>query len=252
MKKSLLIVGLVALAVSCQKKEQLIEVDVPSVNGDANNTSSNHPDQVIAKQGAFKMQGLAYGYQELEPYIDAKTVEIHYSKHHLGYCDNLNDAVRGTEWEAKSIEETLTNLNLEDTALRNNAGGYYNHNLYWDIVAPKKGGKPTGKIAEYINRDFGSFENFKHLYKTTAMKLFGSGWVWLVVKSDGTLAITTSINQDNPLMPNAEIKGYPLLNTDLWEHSYYLKYANNRGEYIDNFFNLINWDKVNYRINLKQ
>ena len=252
MKRTILLLTAITsfAVISCNKKEELIEVQVPSTNIADSAPADSDPKAVVANQGAFQMKGLNYGYNDLEPYMDGQTVETHYSKHHLGYCNKLNDAVKGTPLETMSIEEILRGLDLKNSTLRNNAGGYYNHNIFWEILGPKAGGRPTGKIAELINRDFGNFDAFKTQFTETSKSLFGSGWVWLVYQNDGTLKITTSINQDNPLMPNAETKGYPLMNIDVWEHAYYLKYKNERPKYIDSFWQLIDWSKVEYRLSL--
>ncbi|WP_317618255.1 superoxide dismutase [Paenimyroides aestuarii] len=252
MKKNVLLLTGIAsfLLFSCKDKEEMIEVEVPSATTTEATPVNGDPKTVVANQGAFQMKGLNYGYNDLEPYMDAQTVETHYSKHHLGYCNKLNDAVKGTPLETMSIEEILNGLDLKNSALRNNAGGYYNHNIFWEIIGPKAGGKPTGKVAELINKDFGSFDAFKTQFTDAAKGLFGSGWVWLVYQNDGTLKITTTTNQDNPLMPNAEVKGYPLMNIDVWEHAYYLKYKNERPKYIENFWQLIDWSKVEYRMSL--
>lgn len=239
------------LLAACQNKEQITEVDVPTRDSLTVETPEGSPKDVVAAEGAFKMLGLKYDYNALEPFMDAKTVEIHYGKHHLGYCNKLNDAIKGTPMETMAIEQILAELDVNNSTLRNNAGGYYNHNLFWDILAPNKGGDAQGKVAELITRDFESFENFKTAFKKAGTDLFGSGWVWLILKDNGSLAITTTANQDNPLMPNATEKGLPILGMDVWEHAYYLKYKNNRGEYIDNFFKLIDWDQVNYRLSLQ-
>ncbi len=252
MKKSILILTAVTSLVlfSCKNKEEMTEVQVPSANAKDSIPAEGDPKSVVANQGAFQMKGLNYGYNDLEPYMDGQTVETHYGKHHLGYCNKLNDAVKGTPLETMSIEEILKGMDLKNSALRNNAGGYYNHNIFWEIIGPKAGGRPTGKVAELINKDFGSFDTFKTQFSDAAKGLFGSGWVWLVYQNDGTLKITTSINQDNPLMPNAEVKGYPLMNIDVWEHAYYLKYKNERPKYIENFWQLVDWNKVEYRLSL--
>jgi superoxide dismutase, Fe-Mn family len=250
MKQILLPVLAGALFFSCQKKEEMIEVDVPTRDSIAVETTEGSPKEIQANEGAFKMLGLKYGYADLEPYMDAKTIETHYGKHHLGYCNKLNDAVKGTPMETMSIEQILQGLDLENKALRNNAGGYYNHNLFWDIIGKNKGGNPTGQINDLIVRDFQSFDAFKTAFKKAGTDVFGSGWVWLILKDNGTLAITTTANQDNPLMPNAAEKGLPILGMDVWEHAYYLKYKNNRADYIDNFFKLIDWEQVNYRLSL--
>ena len=252
MKRNILLLTAVTsfLLFSCKNKEEMTEVQVPSATAKDSIPAKGDPKSVVANQGAFQMKGLNYGYNDLEPYMDGKTVETHYGKHHLGYCNKLNDAVKGTPLETMSIEEILKGMDLKNSALRNNAGGYYNHNIFWEILAPKAGGRPTGKIAELINKDFGSFDQFKTQFTDAAKGLFGSGWVWLVYQNDGTLKITTSINQDNPLMPNAEVKGYPLINIDVWEHAYYLKYKNERPKYIENFWQLVDWSKVEYRLSL--
>lgn len=252
MKRNILLLTAVTsfLLFSCKNKEEMTEVQVPSATAKDSIPAKGDPKSVVANQGAFQMKGLNYGYNDLEPYMDGKTVETHYGKHHLGYCNKLNDAVKGTPLETMSIEEILKGMDLKNSALRNNAGGYYNHNIFWEILAPKAGGRPTGKIAELINKDFGNFDQFKTQFTDAAKGVFGSGWVWLVYQNDGTLKITTSINQDNPLMPNAEVKGYPLMNIDVWEHAYYLKYKNERPKYIENFWQLVDWSKVEYRLSL--
>ncbi len=252
MKRNILLLTAVTsfLLFSCKNKEEMTEVQVPSATAKDSIPAKGDPKSVVANQGAFQMKGLNYGYNDLEPYMDGQTVETHCGKHHLGYCNKLNDAVKGTPLETMSIEEILKGMDLKNSALRNNAGGYYNHNIFWEILGPKAGGRPTGKVAELINKDFGNFDQFKTQFSDAAKGVFGSGWVWLVYQNDGTLKITTSINQDNPLMPNAEVKGYPLMNIDVWEHAYYLKYKNERPKYIENFWQLVDWSKVEYRLSL--
>ena len=193
---------------------------------------------------AFELPKLNYSFDALEPYIDAKTMEIHYGKHHNGYTNNLNNAISGTELESKTIEEILKNLDLDNMALRNNAGGYFNHNLFWEIMGPNCGGNPSGEISEAINSNFNSFENFKEEFKKAAATRFGSGWAWLCVLGDGKFEICSTPNQDNPLMENS-CGGNPILCLDVWEHAYYLNYQNRRPDYIEAFFSLINWDEVN-------
>ena len=193
---------------------------------------------------AFELPKLNYSFDALEPHIDAKTMEIHYGKHHNGYTNNLNNAISGTELESKTIEEILKNLDLDNMALRNNAGGYFNHNLFWEIMGPNCGGNPSGEISEAINSNFNSFENFKEEFKKAAATRFGSGWAWLCVVGDGKLEICSTPNQDNPLMENS-CGGNPILCLDVWEHAYYLNYQNRRPDYIEAFFSLINWDEVN-------
>ena len=194
---------------------------------------------------AFELPKLKYSYDSLEPHIDSKTMEIHHGKHHAGYTNNLNNAISGSELENHSIEEILKNLNMENSALRNNAGGYYNHNLFWDILSPSGGGKPNGRLLESINNGFESFENFKEEFSKAAATRFGSGWAWLCVHENGTLKVCSTANQDNPLMPGIGFDGFPILGIDVWEHAYYLNYQNRRPDYINAFFNVINWEKVN-------
>lgn len=235
---------------NCTKKEELYEVEIPDSIYQTEETK-NSPKDVIAKDGAFKMKGLNYEYNGLEPQIDAQTVELHYSKHHLNYLEKLNELVKGTPLENQSIEEILISIDPENQALIYNAGGYYNHNLYWEILNKDSNSKPTGKIANLIQRDFGSLDNFKSQFKKAGANVLGSGWVWLILTGQENLKIVSTNNQNNPLMPFESMKGYPLLNLDLWEHAYYLKYKNNKQEYIDNYFNLIDWEKINYRIELQ-
>ena len=195
---------------------------------------------------AFELPKLNYAFDALEPNIDAKTMEIHYGKHHNGYTNNLNNIISGTDNEGKSIEDILNSLDLENKGLRNNGGGYYNHNLFWEIMGPNGGGDPSGEISESINSNFGSFENFKDEFSKAAATRFGSGWAWLCAHPDGKLEICSTANQDNPLMPNG-CGGVPILCLDVWEHAYYLNYQNRRPDYINAFFNVINWEEVNKR-----
>lgn len=194
----------------------------------------------------FELPKLSYDYKALEPHIDAMTMEIHYTKHHGAYTNNLNNAIKGTDLENKSIEEILKDISKYPVAVRNNGGGYFNHNLFWDIMSPKGGSEPTGKLLDAINRDFGSFEKFKELFNNAAATRFGSGWAWLV-NQNGKLVVSSTPNQDNPLMDVAEIKGTPILGLDVWEHAYYLKYQNRRPDYIGAFWNVIDWEKVSKR-----
>jgi|TARA_Y100000813_G_scaffold55974_1_gene39330 Fe-Mn family superoxide dismutase len=190
----------------------------------------------------FELPTLNYAYDALEPNIDARTMEIHHSKHHNGYTNNLNNAISGTDLEGKTIEEICKSDNLSP-AVRNNGGGYYNHCLFWELLSPNGGGNPDGAIADAIINQFGSFDNFKEEFSKSAATRFGSGWAWLCVK-DGGLCICSTANQDNPLM-NDSCGGTPILCLDVWEHAYYLNYQNRRPDYINAFFNLINWNKVN-------
>lgn len=195
---------------------------------------------------SFELPKLGYDYTALEPYIDARTVEIHYAKHHAAYTNNLNAAVQGTPWENKSIEEIFAEVSKVPVAVKNNGGGFYNHNLYWEVLTPGGSKAPQGELLQSINQWFGSVENLKETFNKAAATRFGSGWAWLIKDGD-KLVVASLPNQDNPLMDNAEVKGIPLMAIDVWEHAYYLKYQNRRPEYIDAFWNLINWDKVAQR-----
>lgn len=230
---------------SCKDSNNLEEVvEVPEPQKQEETVQVGNPDDVKTDGGPFQVTKLPYAYDALEPYVDAKTMETHYSKHYLGYTNNLNKALTGTPNETKTIEEIMRTLDMQNTALRNNGGGYYNHTLFWEIMAPKAGGEPKGALAEAINKDFGSYENFKKQFTEAATKQFGSGWAWLVVDNTGKLLVGNTPNQDNPLMPNVGISGKPILGLDVWEHAYYLKYQNKRAEYIEQFYNVINWDAV--------
>ena len=192
---------------------------------------------------AFELPKLPYSYDALEPHIDARTMEIHYSKHHQAYTTNLNTAIEGTDLAGKSIEDILKNLDLNNKPVRNNGGGFYNHNLFWEVMAPNAGGEPTGELATAINEAFGSFDAFKDAFAKAGATQFGSGWAWLCVKN-GKLEVCATANQDNPLMPGIGCEGMPILGLDVWEHAYYLNYQNRRPDYITAFFNVINWDEV--------
>ncbi|QQS49871.1 MAG: superoxide dismutase [Bacteroidota bacterium] len=196
---------------------------------------------------AFELPKLDYAYNALEPHIDARTMEIHHTKHHAAYTTNLNNALNGTEWASKNIEAILENISKQPMAVRNNGGGFYNHNLFWKIMGPNGGGAPTGKILDAINKYFGSFEKFKEQFSAAAATRFGSGWAWLVQTKDG-LVVSSTPNQDNPLMDIAEVKGNPILGLDVWEHAYYLHYQNRRPDYISAFWNVINWNEVAARL----
>jgi Fe-Mn family superoxide dismutase len=192
---------------------------------------------------AFELPKLPYEYAALEPHIDARTMEIHHTKHHQAYVTNLNNAVNGTEWEGKSLEDLLKNISKLSPAVRNNGGGHWNHSFFWNIMKPNAGGAPTVELAEDINKAFGSFDKFKEEFTKAATTRFGSGWAWLLVH-DGKLVVTSTPNQDNPLMDIADVKGTPILGLDVWEHAYYLHYQNRRPDYITGFYNVINWDAV--------
>lgn len=193
---------------------------------------------------SFQLPNLPYAYDALEPHIDARTMEIHHTKHHNGYTTKLNAAIEGTDLEGKSIEEILTNLDMSNTAVRNNGGGYFNHCLYWEVMSPDGGGSPEGALASAINDAFGSFDGFKDAFSKAAATRFGSGWAWLCVHKGGKVDVCSTPNQDNTLMPNTGCGGYPILGIDVWEHAYYLHYQNRRPDYIEAFFNVINWNKV--------
>lgn len=196
---------------------------------------------------AFTLPELPYAFNGLEPHIDARTMEIHHDLHHAGYTNNLNNAIKGTDIENADIQDILANISSHSGAVRNNGGGFYNHTMFWKVMSPNGGGTPTGKLAADMDAKFGSFEAFKTEFSAAAATRFGSGWAWLIVDASGKLAVTSTANQDNPLMDVAEVKGTPLLCVDVWEHAYYLKYQNRRPEYLKNFFNVINWDEVSSR-----
>lgn len=195
----------------------------------------------------FIQPELTYDYSALEPHIDARTMEIHYTKHHAGYTNNLNAAIAGSGLEGKNIEEVLAVAGASSAAIRNNAGGFYNHNLYWEVMTPDGADAPHGKLLDAINSSFGSVSQFKEQFLKAAATRFGSGWAWLLKTEDG-LAVSSTPNQDNPLMDVAEVKGIPLLGVDVWEHAYYLHYQNRRPDYLTAFWSLINWDVVGKRM----
>lgn len=193
---------------------------------------------------AFELPKLPYDFNALEPHFDTLTMQIHHGKHHNAYVTNLNNAVAGTEIENADIVEINKNISKYSTAVRNNGGGHFNHSLFWTILGPNKGGAPSGALAEAINKQFGSFEEFKTQFNQAAATRFGSGWAWLCVKDDKSLCVCSTPNQDNPLMDISECKGTPILGLDVWEHAYYLHYQNRRPDYINAFWNLVNWDEV--------
>ena len=244
---------LLALFISCNDKKytEVVEVPLPTTE---EKVIMGIPDDVKADEGSFQLVKLPYSYDALAPNISALTMENHYSKHYLTYTNNLNKAIAGTPLENLTIEEVLAKLDPSVLDIKNNAGGYYNHSLYFKCLASKTEGQPKDTLADAINKKFGSFENFTSAFKDAATKQFGSGWVWLVVDKSGELQITSTQNQDNPLMKNALVPGKPILALDLWEHTYYLDYQYKRKNYIDAFFNIINWKKVgeNYEEALKK
>jgi len=256
MKKMRFLISSLLLAtilISCNNKKltEVVEVPLPTAE---EKITMGVPDDVKANEGAFQMEKLPYTYEALTPNLSPLTLEMHYSKHYLTYTNNLNKAVAGTELENLSIEEVLVKLDMNDATIRNNAGGYYNHSLYWKSIGPKAAQQPKDTLAAAITKKFGSFAEFTTSFKEEATKQFGSAWVWLIVDQSGNLQITSTQNQDNPLMRNALVRGTPILALDLWEHAYYLDYQYKRKNYVDAFFKVINWSKVaeNYEEALKK
>jgi len=193
---------------------------------------------------AFELPQLDYAHDALEPHVDARTMEIHHGKHHQGYTNNLNAAIAGTAMDSASIEAILADLDLNNGAVRNNGGGFYNHNLFWKSMSPNGGGAPSGDLAAAIDASFGSFDAFKETFSKAAATRFGSGWAWLCVHKGGKLEVCSTANQDNPLMPGIGCGGFPILGLDVWEHAYYLNYQNRRPDYVSAFFNVINWSNA--------
>lgn len=246
MKKIYLLVILVLLA-ACNKRELTEVVEIPLPAADEKIAIGN-PDDVKADEGQFSMLPLPYKYDALSPSIEILTMNVHYSKHYLTYTNNLNKVVAADATLIDlTIEDILKKLDINNADLRNNAGGYYNHGLFFESMAPKAGGQPKDTLAQTIIRDFGSFEVFKNQFTDAAEKQFGSGWAWLVVDKTGKLVVTSTPNQDNPLMPKQTISGTPILCLDVWEHAYYLQYQYKRKKYIEAFFNVINWKKISER-----
>ncbi|MBF6607172.1 MAG: superoxide dismutase [Flavobacterium sp.] len=242
--KQFLFWGLLAVSLhSCNDKKLTEVVEVPLPAAEEKVTLGN-PDDVRADPGPFQTIKLPYSYDALAPNIDALTMDIHYSKHYLTYTNNFNRAVETTIYQKSTIEEVLANLDMTNTALRNNAGGYYNHNLFWESMSPDGGGEPEGPLAEAIIKNFGSFAEFKTAFESAASRQFGSGWAWLIVDRTGKLQVSNTPNQDNPMMPQALVAGTPILALDVWEHAYYLNYQYRRKKYIDGFFKVINWENV--------
>ena len=192
----------------------------------------------------FELPKLPYAYDALEPHIDARTMEIHHGKHHNGYTTNLNNAIAGTDLEGQTIESILASLDASNGAVRNNGGGFYNHRLFWIVMSPNGGGTPTGALADAIDTAFGSFDGFKDAFAKAAATRFGSGWAWLCVQKGGAVEVCSTANQDNPLMADIGCNGFPILGIDVWEHAYYLNYQNRRPDYIQAFFNVVDWKKV--------
>jgi Fe-Mn family superoxide dismutase len=196
---------------------------------------------------AFELPQLPYDFNALEPHIDAKTMEIHHGKHHNAYVTNLNKALEGSDLEGKDLNDLMRNISSAPAAVRNNGGGHFNHSLFWTVLGPDGGGEPSGELAEAIKSKFGSFAEFKEEFNKAAATRFGSGWAWLIVDSSGNLQVSSTPNQDNPVMDVAEVQGTPILGLDVWEHAYYLKYQNRRPDYISEFWNVVNWEEVSKR-----
>nr|MBS0037228.1 superoxide dismutase [Saprospiraceae bacterium] len=210
----------------------------------SNGENDTHAQTVSDISDVYSLPDLPYEYNSLEPHIDARTMEIHHSRHHQGYINNFNKAISGTPLENMDIEDILGSVSQHSVAVRNNGGGHYNHELYWSILSPDGGGSPSGELAEAINSAFESFQNFKDQLQTAGTTQFGSGWAWLIVNQNGDLQVTQTPNQDNPLMDVSTVRGTPILGVDVWEHAYYLHYQNKRGDYLKAFWNVVNWDEV--------
>jgi Fe-Mn family superoxide dismutase len=244
---------LISIFISCENKKytEVVEVPLPETE---EKVIMGIPDDVKSEDGSFQLQKLPYSYQALAPNISAFTMDNHYSKHYLTYTNNLNKAIAGTPLENLTIEEVLAKLDPNVLEIKNNAGGYYNHSLFFKCMDPKATEQPNDTLAAAITKKFGSFENFTSEFKNEATKQFGSGWVWLIVDRSGNLQVTNTQNQDNPMMRNAVVPGKPILALDLWEHAFYLDYQYKRKNYVDAFFNVINWKKVgeNYENALKK
>ena len=246
-----LLLGITLISCNDKKLTEVVEVPLPTAQ---EKITIGHPEDVKADQGVFQLEKLGYSYDALAPTISALTMETHYSKHYLTYTNNLNKALVGTDLENGTIEEILAKLDPNDTEIRNNAGGYYNHSLYFKCLSPKVGVMVKDSLALAITKKFGSFDSFKAAFKDEAAKQFGSTWTWLIVDKSGNLQITSTQNQDNPLMRNAVVSGTPILALDLWEHAYYLGYQYKRKNYVDAFFEVIDWKKVgeNYEAALEK
>jgi len=213
------------------------------------NNENQQKTEIIMKDGMHTLPALAYAYDALEPHFDARTMEIHHTKHHQAYITNLNNAINGTELAEKSLEEIFASMSKHSAAVRNNGGGHWNHSFFWEILSPTGGGKPSGKLLSAIETKFGSFDTFKEEFAKAGMTRFGSGWAWLSVDANGQLQVSSTPNQDNPLMDVADVKGTPILGLDVWEHAYYLLYQNRRADFIASFWNVVNWTEVEKRYN---
>jgi Fe-Mn family superoxide dismutase len=238
---ALIVLGFLGLQYSLNAQTQGLQKNPTKKNQSTIHTEKQNHMKPPTK---FEFQPLPYAYDALEPYIDKLTVEIHYSKHHKAYYDNFILAIKGTAMESMTIREIFRNISKEPVAVRNNSGGYFNHTFYWESMKAKGGGMPTGKLSEAIGKTFTSFDEFKKQFSEAGKTRFGSGWAWLCLDDKGKLFICSTPNQDNPLMDIAEKKGIPLLTIDVWEHAYYLKYQNKRADYIEAFWNVVNWEEV--------
>ena len=249
MKHFYVVLPILFLLNSCKENNNLVEVQLPEPEIETSVVYSN-PSDTKTNSGPFQLFKINYPFDALEPSIDGKTMEIHYTKHYLSYTNTLNKLIANNpDWQDKNIEELLLFSNEKNNDLKNNAGGYYNHSLFFEILTPKGAKSPKDNLSKAINTEFTSFNLFKNKFISEANKHFGSGWIWLIVKKEGKLEITTSNNQDNPLMSDFKIKGKPILGIDLWEHAYYLKYQNNRRTYIESVFEIINWTVVSKKYN---
>lgn len=245
---------LVLISCNDKKKTEVVEIPLPTVQ---EKIKIGNPNDVKAHEGSFQMEKISFGYDALAPDISSLTLETHYAKHYLNFVNNLNKAILGTKYENLTIEELVKTLDINDPVIRNNAGGYYNHSLYFKCISPKSGSVPKDTLSSRINKDFGSFDKFKSLFKAASVNQFGSGWVWLIVDKAGILQLTTTQNQDNPLMPSVPVVGFhgiPILGIDLWEHAYFLDYQYDKKKYVDTFLNFVNWEKVsdNYKDSFKK
>lgn len=241
--KSILLSGMLIaglLFASCQSAEQRTEQQT-------SNNEQQQKTEIAMTNGKHTLPALPYAYDALEPHMDARTMEIHHTKHHQAYITNLNNAIEGTELANMSLEAIFAEMSKHSMAVRNNGGGHWNHNLFWEVMSPNGGGKPSGKLLSAIEQRFESFDKFKEEFNKAGATRFGSGWAWLIVDAQGQLQVTSTPNQDNPLMDVAEVKGTPILGLDVWEHAYYLHYQNRRVDFINAFWNVVNWAEVEKR-----
>ncbi len=249
MLKIFKIIFVLLLLTSCKKSTLIEQVDVPAtpIQAVTIEGGSSKVSQVVAKEGVLKMFVLPFEYKDLEPHLDATTVEIHYSKHHLHYVNTLNTLIIGKKYEIMTLADMIKNLNISDVDIRNNAGGIYNHNFFWENLKNNGSELPESALLTAIIRDFGSFDEFKLQFTAIANQSFGSGWCWLISDKYGKLRIAFTPNNDNPLIKGTNYSGIPLLTIDLWEHAYYLKFQNKKREYINTFYNVVNWEKVSQK-----